>query len=134
MNQIQLLASIAVYSKKPYRAYILKEALRLIFKFTDANVASKALKRWYFRATHSRIGAIKQLAYKVNRHKEHILNAIRYGMSNARIEATNNKIKVMIRKAYGFRNIQNLFDLILLYCSDLEIPLPNRPSKRANAL
>ena len=28
-------------------------------------------------------------------------------MSNARIEATNNKIKLIIRKAYGFRNIQN---------------------------
>ena len=31
-------------------------------------------------------------------------------MSNARIEATNNKIKLIIRKAYGFRNIQNMLD------------------------
>ena len=30
-----------------------------------------------------------------------VLNTIRLGMSNARIEATNNKIKLIIRKAYG---------------------------------
>ncbi|QUC04906.1 transposase [Atopobium sp. oral taxon 416] len=28
-------------------------------------------------------------------------------MSNARVEATNNKIKLIVRKVYGFRNIQN---------------------------
>ena len=130
-NQMQRLANIAVYSKKLYRAYILKEGLRVIFKLTDPDEAAIALKQWNFRATHSKIDAIKELAAKVRRHKEHILNTIRYGMSNARIEATNNKIKVLIRKAYGFRNIQNLFDMIYLYCSDLKIPLPNRPLEGA---
>lgn len=63
---------------------------------------------------------------KIKRHKTHILNTIRYGMSNARIEATNNKIKLIIRKAYGFRNIQNMLDMVYLVCSDIRIPLPNR--------
>lgn len=133
MNQKLRLENIAVYSKKLYRAYTLKEALRGIFKLTDPDEAEIALKQWYFRATHSRIEIMKKLAYKINRHKEHILNAIRYGMSNARIEATNNKIKVIIRKAYGFRNIQNLFAMIYLYCSDIDIPLPNRPSRKAGS-
>ena len=52
-------------------------------------------------------------------------------MSNARIEATNNKIKILIKRAYGFRNIQNLIDLVLLVCSKLEISLPNRPAKQS---
>ena len=63
---------------------------------------------------------------KIKRHKTHILNTIRYGMSNARIEATNNKIKLIIRKAYGFRNIQNMLDMVYLVCSDIRIPFPNR--------
>ena len=54
-------------------------------------------------------------------------------MSNARIEATNNKIKLIIRKAYGFRNIDNMIDLIYLVCSDLELPLPNRKCKLLRA-
>ena len=67
----------------------------------------------------------------VKRQKEHILNAIRLGMSNARIEATNNKIKLIVRKAYGFRNIQNMLDMVYLVCSDLRVPLPNRKAKPA---
>ena len=44
--------------------------------------------------------------------------------SNARIEAVNNKIKLSIRMAFGFRNIDNMIDMIMLRCSDLEVPLP----------
>ncbi|MDE6729034.1 MAG: transposase [Oscillospiraceae bacterium] len=32
------------------------------------------------------------------------------------IEAVNNKIKLVIRKAYGFRNIQNMTDMVCLVC------------------
>ena len=66
-------------------------------------------------------------------HKDHILNTIRLGLSNARIEATNNKIKLIIRKAYGFRNIQNMMDMVYLICSKIQVPLPNRKPKPAKA-
>lgn len=39
-------------------------------------------------------------------------------MSNAKIEATNNKIKLIIRKVCSFKNIQNMFDMVYLVCSD----------------
>ena len=63
---------------------------------------------------------------EIFRHKEAILATCKYKLSNARIEATNNKIKVLIRKAYGFRNIENLISLIMISCSNLinEIRLP----------
>ena len=77
---------------------------------TDADEAGAELKRWLWKASHSRIPAFKELYQKIKHHKTHILNTIRYGMSNARIEATNNNIKLIIRKAYGFRNIQNILD------------------------
>ena len=54
------------------------------------------------------------------------MNTIGIGLSNARIEANNNKIKLMIRKAFGFRNINSLLATIMLGCSNLRIPLPNR--------
>ncbi|MBR2694971.1 MAG: hypothetical protein IKE69_12245 [Thermoguttaceae bacterium] len=38
----------------------------------------------------------------------------------------NNKIKLIICKAYGFRNIQNMLNMVYLVCSNLHIPLPNR--------
>ena len=74
----------------------------------------------------SRIKVFKELAYKIRRHEEHILNTIETTLSNARVESINNKIKLFIRKAYGFRNIQNMLDMLLLGCSNILIPLPNR--------
>lgn len=47
-------------------------------------------------------------------------------LSNARVEPINNKIKLFIRKAYGFKIIQNMHDMIMLGCSNIFILLPNR--------
>ena len=40
------------------------------------------------------------------------MNTVKLGLSNARIEATNNKIKLIIRIAYGFRNIDTLISFV----------------------
>lgn len=110
------------------RAYCMKEDLRLILHMDDKKEAEILLKQWLWKASHSKIPSFVELSRKIRRHKEHILNTIATGLSNARIEATNNKIKLIIRKAYGFRNIDNMFDMIYLICSDISIPLPNRTS------
>lgn len=117
---------IEINHPRLYRAYMRKEELRLILKETNVDQAMLLLKRWFWRATHSRIKAIQELAHKIRRHEEHIYNMIRMRMSNARIEATNNKIKVVIRRSYGFRNLENMFDLVYLSCSDLQVNLPGR--------
>ena len=131
-QQIRL-AMIAENNNRLYRAYRMKETLRLLLKLHDVDEAETELNRWLWWASHSRIPAFKELYRKIKRHKAHILNTIRLGMSNARIEATNNKIKLIIRKAYGFRNIQNMLDMVYLVCSDLRVPLPNRKLKHAQS-
>ena len=126
-NQRLRLEMIAKQDPRLYRAYRIKESLRLLLKSSSEEEAAEALKRWLWWASHSRIPAMHDLYEKVKRHKEHILNA------NAKIEATNNKIKLIIRKAYGFRNIDNMLDMVYLVCSDLLIPLPNRSPKPEKA-
>lgn len=130
-NQQTRIAMIAENNSRLYRAYRMKETLHLLLKIKDVREAKAELDRWLWWASHSRIPAFKELYKKIKRHKSHILNTIRLGMSNARIEATNNKIKLIIRKAYGFRNIQNMLDMVYLVCSDLQVPLPNRRLKAA---
>ncbi len=130
-NQQAKVAMIAENNNRLYRACRMKETLRLLLKIKDTEEAEAALKRWLWWASHSRIDAFRELYLKIKRHREHILNTIRLGMSNARIEATNNKIKLIVRKAYGFRNIQNMLDMVYLVCSDLRVPLPNRKPKAA---
>jgi len=98
-----------------YRAYLLKERLRLVFKYSDSE-AEEELSRWLKWAQRCRINEFVELGKKVRRHKEAILTTIKNGLTNARIEAVNNKIKVTIRMGYGFRNIDNLIALVRLKC------------------
>ena len=122
---------LSMSNNKLFRAYHRKEQIRGILHMSDPEAAEEELKQWLWWASHSRIPEFIELGKKIRRHKDRILNTIRMKMSNARIEATNNKIKILIKRAYGFRNIQNLIDLVLLVCSKLEISLPNRPAKQS---
>ena len=125
-NQRLKLEFISNTDKRLFRGYTLKEQLRLALKIKDKAEVEKELQRFFWRATHSRISVFKELAYKIRRHEGNILNTIETQLSNARVESINNKIKLFIRKAYGFRNIQNMIDMIMLGCSKIFIPLPNR--------
>lgn len=124
---------IASTKKKLYRAYKLKELLRLLLKLKSYEEAKKALDSWLWKASHSRITSMYELNLKIRRHYHHILNTIRLGFSNARVESINNKIKLVIRKSYGFRNVENMLNMVYLVCSNLVIPLPNRSKHRGNA-
>jgi transposase len=114
---------------KLYRAYLLKESLRAVFKYS-CDEAVKELDSWLKWAQRCRISEFVALGRKIKRHKLAILSTIKHGLSNARIEATNNKIKVTIRMGYGFRNIDNLIALVRLKCSGDIVTLPGRSCPR----
>ena len=124
--QEERLQLIAESHPQLFKAYKLKEELRRILKLPPED-AEAMLKHWYWKASHSRIEVIRDLARKIKRHRANILNTIQNGLSNARLEAINNKIKLLIRRAYGFRNLESMFAFIQLICSNMRIPLPNRP-------
>ena len=65
-----------------------------------------------------------ELARKIRRRRPDILCTIELGYSNARLEASDNRIKAAIRMAYGFHNVENLIALIMLRCGGLDIRLP----------
>lgn len=120
------LESIARHDKRLYRGYLLKEGLRDIYKAKDAQEAKERLERWLSWACRSRISGFVELSRKVRSRKAEIVRAVELGISNARIEAINNKIKLTVRMGYGFRNIDNLIALVMLRCSDLKPQLPYR--------
>ena len=130
-NQQERLELIQAEDPQIRRGHDLKEKLRLILKLKDPELAEEELAGWLGWAQRCRIPAFVELGCKVRRHREHILDTVRYGLSNARIEATNknNKIKLLIRIAYGFRNIDAMIGLIMLFCSSIEIPWPSRKQK-----
>ena len=74
---------------------------------------------------------MEELSEKIVRHRENILNSILYQANSAKSEAVNTTIKFLIKMARGFRNLDNMIALIYLKCSDLVIPLHNRPQMTA---
>ena len=114
-----------------YRAYQLKEALRLILHMKDVKLAEEELDKWIREAASSGLAPMKELSAKISRHRDNILNSIRCQANSAKSEAVNTTIKVLIKMARGFRNIENMIALIYLKCSDLVIPLVNRPQMSA---
>jgi transposase len=114
---------IALENPTLYRAYKLKETFRLLLKL-PLEEATTELNHWLNWVQRCRIKAFVELGRKIKRHKQALLDTIRLGLTNARIEATNNKIKLIIRTGYGFRNLNNLTALIMLKCSNHNTTLP----------
>lgn len=118
-----------------YRAYQLKESLRLILHMRDSELAEAELDNWIAEASCCGLKAIVDLSEKIKRHRENILNSVRLQANSAKSESANTTIKALIKVARGFRNTDNLIAFIYLKCSDLVIPLSNRyqPSAEKSA-
>lgn len=134
-NQIEKLQLIENNYPDLYRAYQLKESLRLILHMKDPEQAAIELAKWIDDARNSGLKSMQKLADKIDTlHKENILNAIKCQANSAKSESTNTTIKGLIKLARGFRNIDNMIALIYLKCSDIVVPLSNRPQPSAEWL
>lgn len=111
------------------RAWELKEDLRAVFRAADGSEAAELLDDWMHRAAYCKIAKVVAVEKKVRRRRDDIIAAVELGISNGRVEAINNKIKVAVRMGYGFRNTDNLVALLMLRCGDCQPQLPGRPVK-----
>ena len=125
-KQMIVLERVAREDRRLYKTYLLKERLRDVFKAVDAQEAREILEAWLSSACRCRIEQVVELSRKVRRHKDAIIRAVELDISNARVEAINNKIKLTVRMGYGFKNVDNLIALVMLRCSNLPITLPGR--------
>ena len=107
--------------KRLQQGYFLKELIRKVFKLANQKKhddALKVLNDFIYRTTHSRFVKFKDLGEKIKRHRENIMNTVKTGLSNSRVEANNNKIKLLLRSAYGFWNYDNMMEAIKYHCSN----------------
>jgi transposase len=112
-----------------HRAYLLKEGLRTVFVLghsdgPDAGI--DALDRWLAWAARSRIRAFVDLGRKIRRHRLQIEAAIREDLSNALVESTNTKIRVLTRIAFGFHSAEAVIALAMLALGGYRPDLPGR--------
>ena len=108
-----------------YRAYLLKEQLRLVFHHRG-DQAVAMLDAWLAWARRSRIPAFVELYHRIKRHRAGIIASVTHGLSKGLTESVNTKLRLLTRIAYGFRSTDNLIALCLLDRGGHCPPLPNR--------
>lgn len=119
------LAQIQQTNKPLFRAYLLKEQLRQIYRLPAAP-AITLLDRWLAWARRCRLKPFVKLAKTITEQRAGIIAAIENGLSNARIEQANTRIRLITRRAFGFHSPDALIALAMLTLGGLCPPLPGR--------
>lgn len=119
------LAAIADTNATLYRAYLLKEQLREVFR-VKGRIGRRLLAGWLSWASHSRIPEFVALARSIRRYRDLIWNTLDHHLSNARSEATNTHLRALTKRAYGFHSPDALIGMAMLTRGGLCPALPGR--------
>jgi len=91
-------------NKKLFVAYVLRDEFREIFRGITSQSRLIRFANWKEHARSSRIGIISDFLKKIGRWEPFIKNSLRYNHSNAFAEGLNNKVRVIQRMAYGYKD------------------------------
>jgi transposase len=125
-RQADTLAALHAAGGKVPRARAMKEMVRAIFApGLTVEAVSGLLDRLLSRLSRCRLRPFIRLGRTIRKHREGILAARRLKLSNARAEALNNKVKLIVRRAYGFHSANAALALVHLTCGPVTLTLPH---------
>ena len=96
-------------NRKLTTAYLLKEDLKHLWDYSYEGAAKRFWRQWYSRAIRSRIEPLKKFARRLKGYLSGILSHCRWPLNTSVLEGINNKIKVIKRRACGFRDDDYFF-------------------------
>ena len=103
------------------RAWALKEFLRTLWNCPSRSTAMEVWNKWYCWAQRSRLEPMKDVARRLRARLYNILTFIEHRITNAASEGLNSAISTLIRRAYGYRNLQNQITAIYFYHGGLNL-------------
>ena len=118
------LSELLQYNLQSVRSHLLREDFQRFWEYVSPGWAVKFLDQWCNRTMRSKIEPMKKIVGTLREHRDLILNWFRAkGMVSAgSVEGLNNKAKLTIRKAYGFRTYKAIE--IALYHTLGDLPEP----------
>jgi transposase len=128
-NQAVKLSELLKYNLKAVRAYLLREDFQRFWEYRSAGWAKRFLEQWCTRTMRSKIEPMKKVARTLRAHEPLILNWFRAkgALSSGAVEGFNNKVKLTMRKSYGFRTSEAIE--LALYHNLGALPEPERTHK-----
>lgn len=112
-EQKQQVNVMLYYSANLSHAYWHKESFLKILECEDKGSARRAMSEWILEAENSELEQFVKCAGTMRNWWEGILNSFDSPYTNGFIEGCNNKIKVLKRNAYGYRNFRRFRNRIL---------------------
>lgn len=107
-QDIQLKELLAA-NRSLFVVHVLRDALKDLWSYRHPGYAERAWRSWYAKARRSRIEPLKRFAANLKPYLPGILAHCRFPLGTNLIEGINNKIKVIKRMAYGFRDDNYFF-------------------------
>lgn len=107
-----------------WRAYLLKEELRDLYRLPDPSLAAHHLDRWLAWASRCRIPAFVALSRTIRKERHRILAAVHLGLSNSKLEGLNSKIRLINHRGYGHHSAAAVISMIYLCCGGITVQLP----------
>lgn len=89
--------------------YVLKDDLKHLWAYRYPEAARRFFEEWYRRAIYSRIQPLKTFARHLKSRLDGILAHCRHPLHTSLLEGITNKIKVIKRMAYGYRDDEYFF-------------------------
>ena len=119
------LARIQQLNQRLYRAYLLAQQLRQIYR-VGLDQAIALLDAWLRWARRCRLDPFVKLARTITEQRPGIEAALQHGLSNARVEQVNTQLRLIIRRAFGFHSYDAPIALAMLSLGGLCPSLPDR--------
>lgn len=104
-------------NEKLYQAYLLKEQVLSIFDRKQKNIALERLKVWKENVNKAGIEEFWKALKTMEHYWYGIENYFTHHVTNGASEGYNNKINIIKRRAYGFKDIEYFKLKILQSCS-----------------
>jgi len=123
-KQTVKLAELLKYNLKSVRSYLLREDFQRFWEYASPGWAGRFLDQWCTRTLRSRIEPMQKIVYSLREHRDLILNWFRARgtVSAGTVEGLNNKCKLTMRKAYGFRMYETIKIALFHTLGDLPEP------------
>lgn len=102
-DQVRLKELLAA-NRALFTVYVLKDDLKALWDYRHVGYAERFWQQWYRRALRSQIAPLAAFARNLKRFLPGILAHCRWPLGTNLIEGINNKIKVIKRMAYGYRD------------------------------
>lgn len=89
--------------------YVLKDALKAVWYAPSVREGWRRWRSWLRHAQESELAPLQRFARNLRRYTRGILASALFPMHTSLLEGVNNKIKVIKRMAYGFRDKEYFF-------------------------